>query len=90
MGLRVTTTNADLASWLEETFGGRIYPWNPRDRRRAYNWTLTGKRAAVMLEATLPYLRVKSRPAHAWLAFWRLAPAARRTAGELRAAIRAA
>jgi hypothetical protein len=52
----------DLAASL---FGGKVYryePKNPRYRTQ-YQWTRSGMAAATVIEAVLPYLRIKREQA---------------------------
>lgn len=71
---RVFVANADkaLMNWLVAEFDGNINLSNqnaPAHHRTMYRWIVYGLQSGPILEAVLPYLRVKARQAELALRF---------------------
>ena len=61
----VGNTNLEVLQLLKETFGGYIGIQKPRSehRRQFYLWSVGDKGAIKVLDALIPYLRIKKRQA---------------------------
>lgn len=71
MEIGVTNTRKELLDWLHEEWGGGVYlhtapSWG---KRPCYNWKVTATNAKRILEAVLPYLRIKQERAEIALEF---------------------
>lgn len=71
--LRVCAYNshAGVIAWIAETFGGssRIVKREGRaDRKIQFIWEITGRRAAPLLSACLPYFKIKKEQALLYIA----------------------
>jgi len=73
----VRNTDKRLMTWLQQRFGGNIYPNKPSKNRpnwkTSFNWQLFGnKNLELLLLAVLPYLQLKKEQANIALEFLRL------------------
>lgn len=64
--MEVTNCDKNLMDWLYNTFGGRIYKYNERQkpqnsRQNYYRWIVTGNCLTHLCEILLPYLICKKR-----------------------------
>ena len=70
--LSIENTDLRLMEWLKRNFGGRI--WTSRKRLKAnhkfeLHWRINSNKAAVLLEACLPFLVIKKEQARIAIAF---------------------
>lgn len=65
--IQLTSTDQEVITWLYETWGvgSVIVGYRPKrpNHRTAYAWRVSGGNAAKILEAILPFLRIKRRQA---------------------------
>lgn len=64
--IQVQMSNPQAVNLLRDLFGGNFGLWqrpNRPEHADQYKWAATGKRAAVVCETLLPYLRVKKAQA---------------------------
>lgn len=71
----VTNTHRPLLDWIAERWGGcvnvsRNYMTDGCKRKPKWCWTLSGRRAFVLLVQTRPYLLVKAERADEALELW--------------------
>lgn len=62
--IEVTNTNKPLMEWINNTFGGRLSTYTPKQtphnsRRTVYRWIATGERVTHLCEIMYPYLVAK-------------------------------
>ena len=78
MRIFVTTTDAVICPWLQQTFGGAIYAYEDKryGKKAALGtvrrWSLSMKASAGFLNAILPYLKLKKERAELALQFCEL------------------
>jgi len=67
--LSIYNTNADVMGWIALRFGGRVGKVKRRrvHGKQGYVWYQSGRRAAVILQACLPYFRVKKQQAELFI-----------------------
>ena len=69
--LCITNCNRDMLAWVETTFGGRVYEVKRvRDYwSRGYQWNVGPLVAENILEACMPYLKIKQEHARIFLEY---------------------
>lgn len=75
--LRVSlgSTDKGLTQFLEDTFGGRVYPYNSKivGRKPMYEWKANNAEAVDFLRAVRPFMREANKIARADLVLTKLA-----------------
>lgn len=72
LAVQVGISDRELCDWLRELWGGSVYTY--KDKRSEYwkaisRWFISANQALALLEAILPYLRLKRTQAEVGIAF---------------------
>jgi len=58
--MNIINTNLELMEWLVKNFGGNLYKNRKVEKRKqVYKWSIYSRKAAEILQQTLPYMIVK-------------------------------
>jgi len=71
VSLSVTNTEEWICQWLKFCWGGRVTPQQPRKKNYLpqWNWVIRRAKATEVLEAILPYLKLKKQQAEVAISF---------------------
>lgn len=71
--LVIVNSDKPLFEWLAENFGGAVGPRKKAEdhHKQTWRWKVGDKQAATILEAVLPYLRIKRKQAELLIEFVR-------------------